>query len=284
VTGDRCGPPPHWVDDRVRQSVLLRPDWPAPAGLGAFTTLRKGPGVGASSPPYDAFNLGDRCGDDPAAVRQNRHALQWIGGLPAVPRWLQQVHGTAVVRFGPDDRGPGIAAPAASGNDGVARPPEADAAITDVPGVVLAILTADCLPVLLCAEDGGEVAAAHAGWRGLAAGVLAQTVARMRTPAPHLLAWLGPAIGPASYEVGEEVRQAFVQGDDEAADAFRPTRPGHFLCDLPALARQRLGQAGVSRVFGGNRCTLAEPAQFFSHRRDGRSGRMASLIWIREAD
>jgi YfiH family protein len=156
----------------------------------------------------------------------------------------------------------------------------ADAAVTGTPGVVLAILSADCLPVLLAARDGSEIAAAHAGWRGLAAGVLEATVAAMRSPAPDLVAWLGPAAGPAAYEIGEEVREAFVSRDPGAASAFIATRPGHWRVDLYALARRRLAACGVTRVHGGDRCTISEPAGFFSHRRDGRSGRMATLAWL----
>lgn len=257
------------LDRQVRDSVLLRAEWPAPARVRAFTTLRRGHEVGISVPPFDCFNLGARCGDDPAALAHNRAALGWIGELPAPPHWLQQVHGRDVLRIE-------TAVPAS----GVGNEPVADAAVTDVPGAVLAILTADCLPVLFAAADGAEVGAAHAGWRGLAAGVLEHTVAAMHTPASSLLAWLGPAAGPQAYEVGEEVRSAFVDADAGAAAGFSPTRPGHFLCDLYTLARRRLAAAGVRWVSGGERCTISEPACFYSHRRDGRSGRMASLVWI----
>jgi YfiH family protein len=251
------------LDDKARASVRLQPDWPAPAGVRAFTSLRRGLSVGVSRPPFDDFNLGAHCGDVSEAVETNRAALGWVGDLPSAPCWLRQVHGTRVWRFD---------APAKSEI-------EADAAVTSATGVVLAVLTADCLPVLFCARDGSEVAAAHAGWRGLCAGVLENTVAALRSAPEALLAWLGPAAGPAAYEVGEDVRQAFIERDPRAAAAFRPTRPGHWLCDLYALARQRLAAVGVQAVSGGDRCTLSEPAAFFSHRRDGRSGRMASLIW-----
>ncbi len=245
---------PAWIDA----------DWTAPPGVRGLTTLRSGDGV--SRPPYDRFNLGLRCGDLPADAVANRARLsQWLA-LPSPPHWLQQVHGTGVLRFdGPPDAG---------------DEPVADAAVTSTPGVVLAILTADCLPVLLAARDGGEIAAAHAGWRGLAAGVLEATVAAMHAPAAGLVAWLGPGAGPAAYEIGEEVREAFVSRDADAAGAFVATRPGHWHVDLYALARRRLAACGVRDVHGGNRCTLTEPAQFFSHRRDGRSGRMATLAWI----
>jgi YfiH family protein len=240
-------------------------DWPAPQGVRALTTLRSGEGV--SPAPFDRFNLGLRCGDDPALAQQNRDRLAAWLALPSSPHWLRQVHGTGVRRF---------EAPPRPGAD----EPEADAAVTSVPGVVLAILTADCLPVVLAGRDGGEVAAAHAGWRGLAAGMLETTVAAMRTPPARLVAWLGPAAGPQAYEIGEDVRNAFVAGDAGAAAAFEPTRPGHWHVDLYALARRRLAAAGVSEVHGGGLCTISDPVRFFSHRRDGRSGRLATLAWI----
>ena len=245
-------------------SALLRADLPV-AGVTAFTTLRHGAGV--SIAPFDRFNLGARCGDDPAAVDQNRRELARRFGLPSAPRWLRQVHGKQV------DVEPGF------------DEPEADAAVTATPGSVLAILTADCLPVVLAARDGNEIAAAHAGWRGLAAGVLEATVAAMRTPAPDLIAWLGPCAGPRAYEVGQEVFDAFAGRDPAAAEAFTATRPGHWRIDLYALARQRLARGGVTAVRGGGLCTISEPARFFSHRRststgNGRTGRMATLAWI----
>lgn len=240
-------------------------DWPAPPGVRALTTLRCGKGV--SPPPFDRFNLGLRCGDDPALAQRNRDLLvSWLA-LPSPPHWLRQVHGTGVVRFG---------SPANSSGD----EPEADAAVTSVPGVVLAILSADCLPVVLAAREGGEVAAAHAGWRGLAAGMLEATVAAMRTPPAGLVAWLGPAAGPQAYEIGAEVREAFVAADAGAASAFAPTRPGHWRVDLYALARRRLAAVGVTDVHGGGLCTISDPDRFYSHRRDGRSGRLATLAWI----
>jgi YfiH family protein len=246
-------PAPAWFDA----------DWPAPPGVRALTTLRGGEGV--SAPPFERFNLGLRCGDAPEAARENRRRLaEWLA-LPSPPRWLDQVHGTAVhrARAGP--------APALE--------PQADASVTDVPGVVLAVLTADCLPVVFAARDGGEVGVAHAGWRGLAAGVLEATVAALQTPPAQLVAWLGPAAGPQAYEIGAEVREAFVATDPGAAAAFVATRPDHWRVDLYALARRRLAAAGVAAVYGGNRCTISEPASFFSHRRDGRSGRLATLVW-----
>lgn len=250
----------------------LQAGWPAPRGVHALTTLRHG--AGSSLPPFDHFNLGNRSaaeGDDPAVVEANRRQLAQLAGLPSWPHWLRQVHGTGV--FHAREAAQPLAA---------AEEPVADAAVTAVPGVVLAILTADCLPVLLAARDGSEVAAAHAGWRGLADGMLQATVAAMQTRPDQLLAWLGPAAGPQHYEIGSDVRDAFLAGDARAATAFVPTRPGHWTMDLYALARQRLVAAGLSAaaIHGGDQCTISQPAQFFSHRRDRRSGRMASLIWM----
>ena len=206
----------------------------------------------------------------PEAVDTNRAALGWIAGLPSPPHWLRQVHGVAVQRC--DTPRPADATDAIE--------PVADASVTASAEVVLAILTADCLPVVFAADDGREVAAAHAGWRGLAGGVLEATVAAMRTPADRIVAWLGPAAGPQAYEIGEEVYRAFVDRDPAAAAAFVATRPGHWHVDLYALARRRLAQAGVSRVHGGGLCTISDPQRFFSHRRDARTGRMATLVWF----
>lgn len=217
--------------------------------------------------PYHRFNLGLRGGDDAAAVEQNRANLIDALALPSAPRWLRQVHGAKVVEFDAADADQEFES-------------EADAAITRASGVALAILTADCLPVLFCADDGSEIAAAHAGWRGLSAGVLENTLNAMRTPRENILAWLGPAIGARSYEIGDEVREAFVSRATDVASAFTATRPGHWLCDLYALARQRLHNIGITQIFGGGFDTCTDP-RFYSHRRDGsRSGRFASLIWI----
>lgn len=242
-------------------SDILRPDWPVPANIHAFTTTRLGPGV--SELPFYRFNLGARCGDAPAAVRANREALNREYGLPGEPLWLHQVHGIEVVS---DD--------GTRGSD-----PLADAAVTSHAGSVLAVLTADCLPVLFCNTAGSEVAAAHAGWRGLAAGMLEATVTAMQSSPTELMAWLGPAAGRERYEVGEEVRQAFLAVDAAAVSAFTPTRPGHYRIDMPAIARQRLAACGVMQVYGGEHCTLAD-IRFYSHRREQRTGRMASLIWM----
>ncbi len=244
---------------------FIIPDWPAAANVHALATTRTLPGVSAA--PFDAFNLGGLCGDAPEAVRENRRRLVELAGLPAPPHWLKQVHGVDVRRFD--------ASPAP---DAVAM--EADASVASTPGVVLAVQTADCLPVLFASRRGDEVAAAHAGWRGLADGVLEATVAAMRTGPADLMAWLGPAAGPKAYEIGEDVRQAFVAHDPEAASCFALTRPGHFLIDLYALARRRLAAVGVTAVFGGGLCTISDAARFYSYRRDGRTGRMASLVWL----
>ncbi len=270
--------------------ALLHADWPAPPSVRAFTTLRHG--LGGSLAPFDHFNLGN-ChaaeGDDPARVQRNRALLAEQARLPSTPHWLRQVHGVDVRRCDdvtPLPYAPGkVQAPASPGAEArgaAADEPTADAAVTSAPGSVLAILTADCLPVLLCAVDGSEVAAAHAGWRGLAAGVLEATVAAMHTPADRVMAWLGPAAGPGHYEIGVEVFDAFVSRDWLAAEAFTSTRPQHWRVDLYALARHRLVRAGVpaARIHGGGLCTIADPLRFFSHRRDRRTGRMASLVWI----
>ncbi len=251
---------------------VLRADWQAPSGVHALTTLRFG--AGGSVAPFDQFNMGNRYsadGDDPAQVQRNRDLLVPGLGLPSAPHWLRQVHGTGVRRF--------TAPPTATG---VEAEPTADAAVTSVPGVVLAILTADCLPVVLAARDGGEIGAAHAGWRGLADGMLEATVAALQTPPAQLQAWLGPAAGPALYEIGEDVFEAFVERDEGAAAAFVATRPGHWKVDLYALARRRLQAAGLdpASISGGQYCTLADPQRFYSHRRDRRTGRMATLAWI----
>ena len=250
-------------------SPFLHADWPAPPGVHGLTTLRYG--AGRSQPPFDTFNLGNRFaadGDDPATVEANRTELAERLALPSAPRWLRQVHGTRVICFGIDD--------------GLAPEPEADASVTSDRGVALAILSADCLPVLFAARDGSEVAAAHAGWRGLAAGMLEATVAAMRTPTDEVIAWLGPAAGPDNYEVGVEVYDAFVADDWPCGSAFVSTRPQHWRVDLYALARRRLQRAGLraADIHGGGLCTIGDPARFFSHRRDRRSGRIASLVWI----
>jgi YfiH family protein len=243
-----------WIDAR----------WPVPARVRGFTTLRHG--LGVSAPPFDDFNLGLRAGDDAGAVERNRALLVEHARLPSPPCWLRQVHGVDVHRF----ESPAV------------EEVEVDASVTSEPGVVLAILTADCMPVLFSADDGSEIGAAHAGWRGMAGGVLENTLAMMRTAPARVHAWMGPAAGPQAYEVGAEVFEAFIADDRDAADAFVSTRPDHWRVDLYALARRRLQAAGLAseRIHGGGLCTISEPQRFFSHRRDQRGGRMASLLWI----
>jgi hypothetical protein len=228
---------------------FIVPDWPAPANVRALSTTRL------------AGNLASHVGGDPAAVARHRAALE--RHLPAPPRWLEQVHGVRCLQAE-------AAAPAAT----------ADASCATSVGVVCAVLTADCLPVLFCAADGSAVAAAHAGWRGLAAGVLEATVEALARPGADLLAWLGPAIGPRAFEVGAEVVAAFCDPDPGARAAFVEAGGGKWRCDLYALARRRLAAVGVTRVWGGGYCTHGEAERFFSYRRDGRTGRMASLIWL----
>ena len=244
---------------------FIIPDWPAPKNVRAIVTTRTLPG--ASKPPFDRFNLGLRSGDEPAAVTANRAALVEALGLPEAPRWTKQVHGIAV------HDADAILADAE---------PEADASVTHQTERVLAILTADCLPVFLASDDGTAVGIAHAGWRGLAGGVIEKTIAKLGVDPASLVAWLGPAIGAASYEVGEDVRNAFVRADADAVAAFTLTREDHWLCDLYALARLRLNREGVTRISGGGFDTLAD-ARFYSYRRDGETGRFASLIWIEPA-
>ena len=238
----------------------IEADWPAPGNVRAVATTRRG---GVSPAPYDSLNLGAYTRDDPAHVTENRQRVVTQLGLPEMPRWLSQVHGREVV----------------AASDVARDATKADAQWTAQPGTVLAVLTADCLPVVIVDASGAEVAAAHAGWRGLASGVLAATVATFRRPASQLMAWLGPAIGPADYEVDATVRDAFTAVDAGSASAFEPSRHGRWQCDLYALARQRLAAAGVSAVYGGGWSTAEEPQRFFSHRREGATGRMACLIW-----
>ncbi|MET0101969.1 MAG: peptidoglycan editing factor PgeF [Sedimenticola sp.] len=238
----------------------IYPDWPAPAGVRAVITTRQG---GVSRAPYESMNLGDHVGDDPVAVRRNRELLAESLELPSAPLWLNQVHGCTVASCGTDP-------------EGVA----ADAVVASQRGQVCAVLTADCLPLLLCNRQGDRVAAVHAGWRGLAAGVIEAAVARFDQPGEELLAWLGPAIGPGAFEVGPEVREAFVSFDQFAGEAFSEGVEGRWMADIYRLARRRLEVLRVGYVGGGGYCTVSEQGRFFSYRRDGVTGRMASLIWI----
>lgn len=242
---------------------VIRPEWPAPRSVRAAFTLRTG---GVSSPPFQSLNVGAHVGDDARAVTENRRLLRAALNVPVEPAWIEQVHGIEVLDLD--------AAPRQTAT--------ADAVLTRGTGHVCAVQVADCLAVLLTARDGSAVAAAHAGWRGLAAGVLEATVTSLAVEPVQLIAWLGPAIGPAHFEVGEEVRSAFVAHDPAAAAAFIANARGRWQCDLPGLARGRLAALGVAAVFGGGWCTYADASRFFSFRRDGRCGRMAALIWREE--
>lgn len=258
--------------DEQRGGVCwLVPDWPAPAHVRAAATLRPG---GVSQAPYAGLNLADHVGDDPAAVTANRRQLARVLASPqpldAAGVWLEQVHSAQVVRAGVQG----------------AHAAQADAVYAATPGSVCAVLTADCLPLLMCDTAGTVVAAAHAGWRGLAAGIIEQTLSALAHPVEDLLVWLGPAIGPDAFEVGAEVYETFMAHDARASRAFRPSpfnRDGtHWLADIYSLARQRLSACGVERVYGGHWCTYNEPGRFYSYRRDGVTGRMASVIWLGE--
>ena len=242
----------------------LEADWPAPPWVRAISTTRRG---GISLGPYAGLNLGDHVGDDVNCVAANREWLRLKLGLPNPPRWLRQVHGCAV---------------AAAHEPAAAC--EADAMVAWGPGQVCAVLTADCLPILLCDRAGTRVAAVHAGWRGLAAGVIEAALARLGSPPESLLAWLGPAIGPGAFEVGTEVRECFLARDEQAVAAFTPLGYGQWLADLPLLARHRLARLGVRDVRGADLCTFQDARRFYSYRRDGVTGRMASLIWIEPQD
>ena len=239
-----------------------------PAGVHALQTTRSG---GVSGGPWASLNLALHTGDDPDHVAANRYRLEQDLGLPSPIAWPRQVHGTAVISA--------AALHAAQEAGGAA---EADAVVSDRPGMVCAVQTADCLPVVLATADGSAVGVAHAGWRGLADGVLEVTVQALETlrPGMPIQAWMGAAIGPAAFEVGPEVREAFVAHDPEAVDAFRPGAEGRLLADLYRLARQRLQRAGVAQVAGGGRCTFTEAETFYSYRRDGATGRMGTLVWF----
>ena len=294
----------------------LVPDWPAPPWVRAVATTRRG---GVSLGAYAGLNLGDHVGDDPARVQTNRQLLRAALGLPAEPVWLRQVHGCAVACVTPEGvqseamggtpnqlTGGTPGGTAGGGKDGTAGKPqdvasgkaqdeategtpgaadcEADAAVAFGPGSVCAVLTADCLPLLLTDRAGTRVAAIHAGWRGLVAGVIEAAVARLAVPPGDVLAWLGPAIGAAAFEVGGEVRARFVAADARAAAAFAPLGGDKWLADLYLLARQGLAALGVAGVWGGDQCTYRDPERFYSYRRDGVTGRMASLIWLEASD
>lgn len=239
--------------------------WDAPPHVRAVVTTRRG---GVSTGPRGALNVAAHVGDAPAAVAENRRRVREALALPGEPLWLRQVHGTQVVVH---EAATGAAAPAG---------PEADAAVAFAPGRVLAIMTADCLPVAFTTLAGDRVGAAHAGWRGLAGGVLERTLDALDAPPAEVVAWLGPAIGPAAFEVGGEVREAFVAADERAAGAFLPNARGRWQADLYALARLRLARAGVGAIHGGGACTYADEDRWFSYRRDPEAGRMAMLVWL----
>ncbi|MEQ1530224.1 MAG: peptidoglycan editing factor PgeF [Methylococcales bacterium] len=236
---------------------FLTPDWPAPANVHAATTLRTG---GVSSGVYASLNPAEHVQDDPESVLENRRLLKTMLNLPAEPVWLEQIHSNIAVN--------------AATVQGV---PQADAAYTIKPGVVCTVMTADCLPLLVCDSLGAQVAAIHAGWRGLLAGVITNTINAMQ-PADFLV-WLGPAIGPQCFEVGAEVRQAFVNKSADFSNAFSLQTNDKWLADIYRLARIELAALGIGNVYGGNLCTVTEPGRFYSYRRDQQTGRMATLIW-----
>ncbi|MBD8162439.1 purine nucleoside phosphorylase YfiH [Erwinia persicina] len=239
---------------------LIIPGWQVPASVRACSSTRQG---GVSQSPWDSLNLGAHVGDDEQHVQTNRQRLLELGDLPSMPQWLDQVHGTEVLTL-----------------DWKVPPSlRADAAYSRTPGVVCAVMTADCLPVLFCSQDGQEVAAAHAGWRGLCNGVLEETLNAFSAPPSQIFAWLGPAIGADAFEVGQEVREAFIAQNPGDSVAFRPAGE-KFYADLSLLAKHRLQACGVRHVWDDGLCTYTQPEQFFSFRRDGVTGRMASLIWL----
>lgn len=239
---------------------FIEPDWPAPPSVHAVFTTRVG---GVSEAPFDSFNLGLHVGDDAQCVQRNRELLAGELELPAEPSWISQTHGTRAVVL----------------EDESSR--DADAAITRTPGQVAAVMVADCLPVLLCARDGSEVAALHAGWRGLQAGVIPSALERMRADPANLMAWIGPGISREFFEVGDEVLEAFDDSIDGARDYFEAHGPGHWLCDLGGLAERVLECQGVGRIWRDPQCSYRDAGRFYSYRRDRVTGRMAALIWIK---
>jgi YfiH family protein len=266
--------PPELLEPALITPELIEPDWPAPVRVKAYSTTRAG---GVGSGVYASMNLADHVGDAPEQVARNRAILRDRLQLPSEPLWLRQVHGCALAG---EDSAISSEAHARAGC-------EADGAVTGEAGVVCVVMTADCLPVLMCDDRGTRVAAVHAGWRGLASGILERAIAAMaaggaseRIPSERLLVWLGPAIGPDAFEVGPEVRERFLEVDPGSMDAFRASRNGRFLANLAGLARRRLARLGVTGVYGGGYCTHSDPRRFFSYRRDGVTGRMASLIWL----
>jgi len=242
------------------QPTLLAPAWTVPVNVGACFTTRLG---GVSSAPWDSFNLASHVGDEPGAVAENRARLMRALGLDTPPCWLEQVHGVEVLR---------LTAPIADRR--------ADAAVTAVPGLACVVMVADCVPLLLCSRDGREVAAVHAGWRGLAGGIIARAVAAFRAPPASLLAWIGPCIGATAYVVGNDVRSALCAVTPDAGTCFARA-PAGWHCDLAALAARQLAGAGVGAWTSAGACVHADAAHYYSYRRDGRTGRMAALIWLK---
>ena len=239
---------------------FIEATWPAPKHIRAFFSTRQG---GVSNAPYASLNIAQHVGDAREHVNENRAILKQQLHLPSEPAWLQQVHGVQVVDL-----------------DKPTMSNEGDASITRKLDRVCTVMTADCLPLLMCNTSGTVVGAAHAGWRGLHAGVIEETVNALDQDPADVLVWLGPAIGPRAFEVGNEVKQAFEQHDSRATSAFTPSKPGHWFADIYALAKQRLQSMGIDRIYGGEFCTFNDEEQFYSYRRDGKTGRMASLIWI----
>lgn len=241
---------------------FILPNWPAPSRVRAYVSTRVG---GVSQPPFDSLNLGGHVDDEIEHVVENRRLFATAIKMPSSLQWLNQVHGTTVARL-PCDH----------------LPDSADAAFSDQVNQVCAVLTADCLPVFFCDAAGEKVAVAHAGWRGLCAGVLEETLSGFDDP-ETVLVWLGPAIGPEAFEVGDEVREAFMSVTTAAEAAFKPAQQqGKWLGDLYLLAKQRLSAAGVAQIYGGDHCTFTDEARFYSYRREGKTGRMASVIWLDE--
>lgn len=241
----------------MKHHSLLIPDWPAPRNIRAATTLRPG---GSSSGAFASLNMAMHVGDEDERVKQNRLTVKNLLQLPVEPSWLEQIHGNDIIKA------------SATG-----RLERADASYSDETGIVCAVMTADCLPLLMCSSEGKQVAAVHAGWRGLLAGIITQTVATFNDR--DLLVWLGPAIGPDCFEVGSEVRNAFLEKAPACTDAFKPGKQDKWLADIYQLARIELTGLGIRRIYGGHFCTYTDAERFYSYRRESKTGRMATLIW-----
>lgn len=258
------------------ENHLIKPDWPAADTVYAFSTTRHtAANTGSSQGVYSSYNLAQHVGDDPLHVQKNRQQLVKQLNLPAEPLWLEQVHGTEVINAAQMATQPQT-------NIDQRIPPRADASYSTHASTVCAVMTADCLPVLVCNRKGNKVAAAHAGWRGLAAGVIETTILALNEEPSEILVWLGPAIGPRVFEVGEDVRNAFVDELAVSENAFKVSRPGHYLADIYQLARLRLKRLGMDAVYGGGYCTYTDKDRFYSYRREAKTGRQASLIWFSE--